>query len=53
MKVSSLMESGNGPPVHAAPPASPNVSFGKASAEMQLESGLKTQRHPMKLKVYK
>lgn len=35
------------------PSASPNVSFSKASAEMQLESGLKTQSHPVKFKVHK
>lgn len=35
------------------PLASLYLSFGNASAEMQLESGLETQSHPMKLKVRK
>ena len=35
------------------PSASLNMPLGKASAEMQLELGLKTQSHPMKLKVCK
>jgi len=35
------------------PSASPNVSFDKALGKMQLESGLKTQSHPVKFQVRK